>query len=95
MISLDNEGGGRRQPWWDKNEEGVRHFIALLSSISASWMENEEIEERPQGERLVIDDNLISGSPRDRLSSFVACKDSIGGVVHGGNDRGSTLRLIP
>jgi hypothetical protein len=47
IISLDDEGGGRRQPWGDKNEEGVRYFsfISLLPSISALWMKNEEIEE--------------------------------------------------
>jgi hypothetical protein len=45
MISPDDGGGGRRQPWDDRNEEGVRCFISLLPSISAPWVENEEIEE--------------------------------------------------
>ena len=34
-----------------ENEEGARYFISLLPSISASWVESEEIEERPHGER--------------------------------------------
>lgn len=45
IISLDDGGGGRRQPWGDKSEEGVRYFISLLPSISGPWMEIEEIEE--------------------------------------------------
>ena len=37
--------------WGDKNEEEVRYFISLLPSISAPWMEYEEIEDLTEKER--------------------------------------------
>lgn len=42
MISAGEEGGGKRQPLGDKNEEEVCYYIFLLPSISAPWMEIEE-----------------------------------------------------
>jgi hypothetical protein len=66
IISLDDEGGGRRQPWGDKSEEGVRSFISLLPSIQGhGWKSRRLGSDLTEKERKLT--TLISGSPRDRL----------------------------
>jgi hypothetical protein len=37
MVFPDDEGGGKRQPWGNENEEGGLTIYSLLLSISATW----------------------------------------------------------